>query len=81
MKAVVYKAPFKLAIENVDDPAIEQPGDFAIELFFSELRVADEIPRSGGDEAERIVPVIRIRVERIARELFLDEPGVRLVPI
>ena len=27
MKAVVYKKPFEVAIENVDDPKINHPND------------------------------------------------------
>jgi glutathione-independent formaldehyde dehydrogenase len=32
MKAVVFKEPFKLAVENVDGPRIEQPGDAIIRV-------------------------------------------------
>ncbi len=32
VKAVVFKEPFKLAVENVDDPKIEQPGDAVIRI-------------------------------------------------
>ena len=36
MKAVVFKEPFKLSIEQVDDPKIEQPLDAVIRITHRE---------------------------------------------
>ncbi len=32
MKAVVYKEPYQVAVENVDDPRIEAPGDAVVKI-------------------------------------------------
>ena len=47
MKAVVYKAPFKLAVENVDDPKIEQPGDAIIRITTANICGSDLHPYEG----------------------------------
>ena len=36
MKAVVYKAPYTVAVEDVDDPTIQDPTDVIFYLNFSE---------------------------------------------
>ena len=35
MKAVVYKEPFKVAVENVDDPKIQHPNDAIVRITSS----------------------------------------------
>ena len=35
MKAVVYKEPFKVAVENVDDPKINHPNDAIVRITSS----------------------------------------------
>jgi glutathione-independent formaldehyde dehydrogenase len=47
MKAVVFKAPFKLAVENVDDPKIEQPGDAVIRITTANICGSDLHPYEG----------------------------------
>lgn len=37
MKAVVYRGPYKIAIENVPDPRIEAPGDAVIRITTSNI--------------------------------------------
>jgi glutathione-independent formaldehyde dehydrogenase len=32
MKAVVYKGPFKVAVEDVEDPRIEHPNDVIVRI-------------------------------------------------
>jgi glutathione-independent formaldehyde dehydrogenase len=32
MKAVVFQGPFKVAVEDVEDPKIEEPGDAVIRV-------------------------------------------------
>ena len=32
MKAVVYKSPFQVAVEEVDDPRIERPTDVIVRI-------------------------------------------------
>jgi len=44
IKAVVYKGPFKLAIENVEDPKIEQPGDAVIRVTTANICGSDLHP-------------------------------------
>jgi glutathione-independent formaldehyde dehydrogenase len=47
MKAVVFKAPFKLTVENVDDPKIEQPGDAVIRITTANICGSDLHPYEG----------------------------------
>ena len=35
MKAVVYKKPFEVAVENVDDPKIKHPNDVIVKITSS----------------------------------------------
>jgi glutathione-independent formaldehyde dehydrogenase len=44
VKAVVFKEPFKLAVENVDDPKIEQPGDALIRITTANICGSDLHP-------------------------------------
>jgi glutathione-independent formaldehyde dehydrogenase len=47
VKAVVYKEPFKLAVEDVDDPTIEQPGDAVIRITSTNICGSDLHPYEG----------------------------------
>jgi glutathione-independent formaldehyde dehydrogenase len=47
MKAVVFKGPRKLAVENVDDPKIEQPGDAVIRITTANICGSDLHPYEG----------------------------------
>jgi glutathione-independent formaldehyde dehydrogenase len=47
MKAVVYKGPFKLAVEDVEDPKIEQPGDAVIRVTTANICGSDLHPYEG----------------------------------
>jgi glutathione-independent formaldehyde dehydrogenase len=47
VKAVVFKEPFKLAVENVDDPKIEQPGDAVIRITTANICGSDLHPYEG----------------------------------
>ena len=47
MKAVVYKGPFKLAVEDVEDPKIEQPGDALIRVTTANICGSDLHPYEG----------------------------------
>jgi glutathione-independent formaldehyde dehydrogenase len=47
MKAVVFKGPRKLAVENVDDPTIEQPGDAVIRITTANICGSDLHPYEG----------------------------------
>ena len=47
MKAVVFMGPFKLAVENVDDPKIEQPGDAVIRITTANICGSDLHPYEG----------------------------------
>ena len=47
MKAVVFQGPFKLAIENVDDPKVEQPGDAVIRITTANICGSDLHPYEG----------------------------------
>ena len=41
MKAVVYKGPFEVAVEDVDDPVIQDPTDVIVKI--TRLRSVDQI--------------------------------------
>ncbi len=41
MKAVVFQGPFKLSVENVDDPKIEEPGDAVIRITTANICGSD----------------------------------------
>jgi glutathione-independent formaldehyde dehydrogenase len=47
MKAVVFQGPFKLSVENVDDPRIEQPGDAVIRITTANICGSDLHPYEG----------------------------------
>ncbi|HWA65075.1 MAG TPA: glutathione-independent formaldehyde dehydrogenase [Mycobacteriales bacterium] len=47
MKAVVYKAPFQVSVENVDDPKIEKPGDAIIRITTANICGSDLHPYEG----------------------------------
>jgi glutathione-independent formaldehyde dehydrogenase len=47
MKAVVFQGPFKLSVENVDDPRIEQPGDAVIRVTTANICGSDLHPYEG----------------------------------
>lgn len=47
MKAVVYKGPFKLAVEDVEDPRIEKPGDAVIRITTANICGSDLHPYEG----------------------------------
>ena len=47
MKAVVFKEPFKLAVEDVEDPKIEQPGDAVIRITTANICGSDLHPYEG----------------------------------
>jgi glutathione-independent formaldehyde dehydrogenase len=47
MKAVVYQGPFKVAVENVDDPRIEEPGDAVIRVTTANICGSDLHPYEG----------------------------------
>ncbi len=47
MKAVVFQGPFKLAVEDVDDPRIEQPGDAVIRITTANICGSDLHPYEG----------------------------------
>ena len=61
--------------------AVVVAGDESVGLRDGQLNVPDEIPRAGGDEAERDDAFRLFRVENIARELFLDETRPGLVAV
>jgi glutathione-independent formaldehyde dehydrogenase len=47
MKAVVFKGPFEVAVEEVYDPVIEQPGDAVIRITTSNICGSDLHPYEG----------------------------------
>jgi glutathione-independent formaldehyde dehydrogenase len=47
MKAVVFQGPFKLAVEDVEDPKIEQPGDAVIRVTTANICGSDLHPYEG----------------------------------
>ena len=47
MKAVVFQGPFKLAVEEVDDPRIEEPGDAVIRITTANICGSDLHPYEG----------------------------------
>ena len=59
--------------------AVEVAGDLAVDFFFADFGVADEVPGAGGDEAEGGEAVFGAWEEDVAGELFLDEAGVGAV--
>jgi glutathione-independent formaldehyde dehydrogenase len=52
MKAVVYKAPFKVAVETVDDPRIENPLDAVIRITTANICGSDLHPYEGRVEMD-----------------------------
>ena len=61
--------------------AVEVASDLAVGLGLRHLAVADQVPRAGGDETDRLLAVGRIGKEHVAGDLLLDEPGVGLVGV
>ena len=61
--------------------AVEMACDFPIGFCFRNFGVSDEVPGSGGDEAEGGDAVDGVWVEGITRDLFFDEAGVGFVAI
>ena len=61
--------------------AVEVAGDLAVGLGLRHLAVADQVPRSGGDEADCLLAVGRIGKEHVTGDLLLDEPGIGLVGV
>ena len=51
MKAVVYKAPFKLAVEEVEDPKIQEPLDAIIRITTANICGSDLHPYEGRADA------------------------------
>ena len=47
MKAVVYKGPFEVAVENVADPEVEQPNDAVIRITTANICGSDLHPYEG----------------------------------
>lgn len=52
MKAVVFKAPYELAIENVEDPKIEHPLDAVIRITTANICGSDLHPYEGRAELD-----------------------------
>jgi glutathione-independent formaldehyde dehydrogenase len=75
MKAVVFKAPFKVAVETVDDPRIESPLDAVIRITTANICGSDLHPYEGrvdmdagmvlGHENMGVVEEVGPGVERI----------------
>jgi glutathione-independent formaldehyde dehydrogenase len=75
VKAVVYKGPFQLAVEQVDDPKIEQPLDAVIRITTANICGSDLHPYEGradldagmvlGHENMGIVEEVGAGVDRI----------------
>ena len=51
MKAVVYKGPFKLAVEEVEDPKIQEPLDAIIRITTANICGSDLHPYEGRADA------------------------------
>lgn len=76
MKAVVYKGPFDIAVENVPDPRIEQPWDAIVRITTTNICGSDLHPYEGrapleagmvlGHENMGVVEEIGPGVDRIA---------------
>jgi glutathione-independent formaldehyde dehydrogenase len=47
MKAVVFQGPFKLAVEDVEDPKIEEPGDAVLRITTANICGSDLHPYEG----------------------------------
>jgi glutathione-independent formaldehyde dehydrogenase len=52
MKAVVYQGPFKVAVEDVDDPRIEHPNDVVVRITSSAICGSDLHMYEGRTAAE-----------------------------
>lgn len=76
MKAVVFKAPFELSVENVEDPKIEGPLDAVIRITTANICGSDLHPYEGraaldpgmvlGHENMGIVEEVGVGVDRIS---------------
>lgn len=53
MRAVVYKEPFKVAVEEVEDPRIEDPTDVVVEITTTAICGSDLHMYEGRTDAER----------------------------
>ena len=52
MKAVVYKAPFEVAVEEVEDPRIEHPSDVIVQVTTTAICGSDLHMYEGRTAAE-----------------------------
>jgi glutathione-independent formaldehyde dehydrogenase len=52
MKAVVYKGPFKVAVEDVEDPRIEHPNDVIVRITSTAICGSDLHMYEGRTAAE-----------------------------
>lgn len=76
MKAVVFKAPYELSVENVDDPTIEGPLDAVIRITTANICGSDLHPYEGraeldpgmvlGHENMGVVEAVGAGVDRIS---------------
>jgi hypothetical protein len=60
---------------------IEAAGDLSVELGLGNFDVADEVPRTGRDEAGRDDSRRIVRKQHVPRDLLLDESRVRFVVV
>src|SRR3954466_10829101 len=84
MKAVVYKAPFQLAVEEVEDPKIQEPLDAIIRITTANICGSDLHPYEGradleagmvlGHENMGIVEEVGPGVNRIKRAARVSVP-------
>jgi len=49
MKAVVFRGRFKVAVEDVEDPTVEQPGDAVIRITAANICGSDLHPYQAHD--------------------------------
>ena len=59
--------------------AIVRPGDVLVDRSLAQFDVTYIIPGAGGDETGRDHGLRIVAIEHVARQLFGDEPRVRLV--
>ena len=59
--------------------AVEVARELSVDLLLADFLVPDEVPWSSRDEAKRFDAIARARKQRVACDLLLDEPRVRLV--
>jgi threonine dehydrogenase-like Zn-dependent dehydrogenase len=70
VKAAVYQGPFKLAVENVEDTNIEQPGDAIIRITTANIcgRLRHRVYQG---HHHRLGPVPVMRYNRWLRDLII----------